>query len=82
MNTLSLLLLQNGLPNLPVVLIESRRNIGGIWRVEFSYDTNEPLSVSTEQASSLATDLHQISEDELGDEIDDAIRSAARYSRM
>lgn len=82
MNTLSLLLLQNGLPNLPVVLIEPHRNSGGIWRIEFSYDANEPLLMSAEQASSLATDLHQIGEDELGDEIDDAIRSAARYSRM
>lgn len=82
MTGLSLLLLQNGLPDLPVVLIEPHRNGGGIWRIEFSYDTDQPLSMSTEQASSLATDLHQIGEDELGDEIDDAVRSAAHSSAM
>lgn len=82
MTSLSLLLSQNGLPDLPVVLIEPHRNSGGIWRIEFSYDTEQPLSMSTEQASSLATDLHQIGEDELGDEIDDAVRSAARSSEM
>lgn len=82
MTILSLLLFQNGLPDLPVVLIEPHRNNGGIWRIEFRYDTDQPLSMSTEQASSLATDLHQIGEDELGDEIDDAVRSATRYSAM
>jgi hypothetical protein len=38
--------------------------------------------MSAEQASSLATDLHKIGEDELGDEIDDAVRSATRYNAM
>ena len=82
MTSLSLLLFQNGLPDLPVVLIEPHRNRGGIWRIKFNYDTNQPLSISAEQASSLATDLHQMGEDELGDEIDDAVRSATRYSAM
>jgi hypothetical protein len=82
MTSLSLLLFQNGLPDLPVVLIEPHRNRGGIWRIEFSYDTDQPLSMSAEQASSLATDLHKIGEDELGDEIDDAVRSATRYNAM
>jgi hypothetical protein len=82
MTSLSLLLLRNGLLDLPVVLIEPHRNRGGIWRIKFSYDTDLPLSMSTEQASSLATDLHQMGEDELGDEIDDAVRSATRYSAM
>ena len=82
MTSLSLLLFQNRLPDLPVVLIEPHRNRGGIWRIKFSYDTDQPLSMSAEQASSLATDLHQIGEDELGDEIDDAVRSATRYNAM
>ena len=45
MTSLSLLLFQNGLPDLPVVLIEPHRNHGGIWRIKFSYDSAEqPLS--------------------------------------
>jgi hypothetical protein len=82
MTSLSLLLFQNGLPDLPVVLIEPHRNHGGIWRIKFNYDADQPLSMSAEQASSLATDLHQMGEDELADEIDDAVRSATRYSSM
>jgi hypothetical protein len=80
--SLSLVLLQNGLPDLPVELIEPHRNHGGIWRIKFSYDTDQPLSMSAAQASSLATDLHQIGEDELAGEIDDAVRRAAHYSSM
>ena len=80
--SLSLLLFQNGLPDLPVVLIEPHRNHCGIWRIKFSYDTDQPLSMSAGQASSLATDLHQMGEDELAGEIDDAVRSATRYSSM
>jgi hypothetical protein len=82
MTSLSLLLLRNGLPDLPVVLIEPHRNRGGIWRINFSYDTGLPLSMSTKQASSLANDLHQMGEDELADEIDNAVTSAMRYSAM
>ena len=82
MTSLSLLLFQNGLHDLPVVLIEPHRNHSGIWRIKFSYDTGEPLSMSAGQAVSLATDLHQMGEDELADEIDDAVRSATRYSSM
>ncbi|HEY0800491.1 MAG TPA: hypothetical protein VGD54_06580 [Steroidobacteraceae bacterium] len=82
MTSLSLLLFQNGLPDLPVVLIEPHRNFGGIWRIKFSYDADEPLSMSTGRASSLATDLHQIGEDLLAGEIDDAVRSATRYQMM
>ena len=80
--SLSLVLFQNGLPDLPVVLIEPHRNHGGIWRIKFSYDTDEPLSMSAGQASSLATDLHRIGEDELAGEIDDAVRRATHYSSM
>lgn len=82
MTSLSLLMAQNGLPDLPVVLIEPHRNRGPIWRIKFSYDIHQPLSMSAEQASSLATDLHQIGADELAGEIDDAIRNAARYNAM
>jgi hypothetical protein len=82
MTSLSLLLSRNGLPDLPVVLVEPHRNRGKIWRIKFSYDTDQPLSMSAEQASSLATDLHQMGEDELANEIDDAVRNATRYSAM
>ncbi|EJN08135.1 hypothetical protein PMI42_07375 [Bradyrhizobium sp. YR681] len=82
MTNLSLLLLQNGLPDLPVALIEPHRNRGAIWRIKFSYEIDQPLSMSAEQASSLATDLHRIGADELAGEIDDAVRSAARYNAM
>jgi hypothetical protein len=82
MTSLSLLLFQNGLPDLPVVLIEPHRNRGGIWRIKFSFDADRPLSMSAGQASSLATDLNQIGEDQLAGEIDDAVRSATRYSSM
>ncbi|MEH2541686.1 MULTISPECIES: hypothetical protein [unclassified Bradyrhizobium] len=47
---MSLLLFQNGLPDLPAV--EPHRNRGGIWRVKFCYDADQPLSMSVEQASS------------------------------
>jgi hypothetical protein len=82
MTSLSLLLMQNGLPDLPVALIEPHRNHGGIWRIKFSYDADQPLSMSAGQAASLATDLHQIGEDQLAGEIDDAVRSATRYTSM
>ena len=35
MLTLSALLLENGLPNLPALLIEPHRNHGGVWRIKF-----------------------------------------------
>jgi hypothetical protein len=79
MTSLSLLLFQNGLPDLAVVLIEPHRNRGAIWRIKFCYDADQPLSMSADQASSLATDLYQLGEDELAAEIDDAVRSATRY---
>ena len=82
MTSLSLLLFQNGLPDLPVVLIEPHRNSGGIWRIKFCYDADQPLSMSAEQASSLATDLYRLGEDQLAGEIDDAVRSATRYGSM
>lgn len=66
MTSLSLLLFQNGLPNLPVVRIEPHRNHDGVWRIKFSYDTDQPLSMSAGQAASLATDLYNIGEDPTG----------------
>ena len=74
--------MENALPDLPVALIEPHRNHGGIWRIKFSYDADQPLSMSAGQAASLAIDLHQIGEDQLASEIDDAVRSAARYTSM
>jgi hypothetical protein len=82
MLTLSALLFENGLPNLPVVLIEPHRNPGGIWRIKFSYETGEPLSMSAVQASTMVSVLHEIGEAELADEIDGAIKTAARYASM
>jgi hypothetical protein len=82
MLTLSALLLENGLPNLPVVLIEPHRNPGGIWRIKFSYETGEPLSMSAVQASTMAAVLYEIGEAELADEIDGAVKTAVRYASM
>ena len=82
MTGLTLLLFQNGLPDLPVALVEPHRNQGGVWRIKFSYDTDQPLSMSAGQASLLAIDLNQIGENELADEIDVAVRSATRYSSL
>jgi len=82
MLTRSALLFENGLPDLPVLLIEPHRNPGGTWRIKFSYEAGEPLSMSTEQASTMAAALHEIGEAELADEIDGALQSAVRYSSM
>jgi hypothetical protein len=82
MSTLSALLLENGLPNLPVLLVEPHRNHGAVWRIKFSYETAEPLSMSTLQASMMASRLNKIGEVELASEIDDAIKNAARYALM
>jgi len=76
------LLFENGLPDLPALLVEPHRNPGGIWRIKFSYETNEPLSMSAVQATTMAAALHEIGEAELADEIDDALKTAARYSSM
>jgi hypothetical protein len=80
--TRSALLFENGLPDLPALLVEPHRNPGGVWRIKFSYETSEPLSMSTVQASAMATALYEIGEAELAAEIDDALKSAVRYSSM
>jgi hypothetical protein len=82
MLTLSALLFQNGLPDLPVSLIEPHRNQARAWRVKFSYESCEPLSMSVAQASTMIPLLHQLGEIELADEIDGAVQSAARYACM
>ena len=82
MVTLSALLFENGLPNLPALLIEPHRNPGGTWRIKFSYETSEPLSMSAVQASTMAAALYEIGEAELADELDGALKSAVRYSSM
>jgi hypothetical protein len=82
MLTLSALLLENGLHDLPVVLIEPHRNPGEIWRIRFSYETGEPLSMSAVQASTMAAALHKIGEAELAEEIDGALKTAIRYASM
>jgi hypothetical protein len=82
MSTLSALLLENGLPNLPVLLIEPHRNHRGVWRIKFTYGTAEPLSMSTVQASTMASRLYKIGEFQLADEIDEAIKNAMRYASL
>ena len=82
MLTRAALLFENGLPDLPTLLIEPHRNPGGIWRIKFSYETSEPLSMSAVQASNMAAALQEIGEAELADEIDGALKSAVRYSSM
>lgn len=82
MLTLSALLLENGLPDLPVLLIEPHRNPGGVWRIKFSYETGEPLSMSAVQASTMVSFLQEIGEADLADEIEGAINSAVRYESM
>lgn len=82
MFTLSALLFDNGLPDLPILLIEPHRNHHGVWRIKFCYDDAEPLSMDTQQASTMATRLHQIEQEELACEIDDAVRLAVHYELM
>ena len=82
MFTLSKLLLDNGLPNQPIMLIEPHRNYRGVWRIKFSYDDSEPLSMGAQQASQLASSLHQMEENELAYEIDEAVERARHYEAM
>jgi hypothetical protein len=65
MFALSTLLLDNGLPDQPILLIEPHRTRVGVWRIKFCYDDVEPLSMNAEQASKLAIRLHQMGQDEL-----------------
>lgn len=80
--TLPALLFQNGQPDLPALLIEPHRTPAGVWRVKFSYETVEPLSMAVDQASMMIPRLHELGESELADEIDIAVKSATRYASM
>ena len=82
MLTLTALLIENGLPNLPVQLIEPHRNRAGVWRIKFNYEVGEPLSMRASQASTMASSLNDIGETELADELNGAIKSAVRYASM
>ena len=76
--TLSALLFQNGLPDLPTLLIEPHRNHAGAWRIK----TVEPLSMAVDQASTMIPQLHELGEAELADEMDIAGKSGTRYASM
>lgn len=82
MLTLSALLFDNGLPDLPALLIEPHRNHHGIWRIKFCYDDVEPLSMNAQQASKMAINLHLIDQEDLACEIDEAVRRAIHYASM
>jgi len=82
MGALSVLFFENGLPDLPIILIEPHRNQEGLWHIKFCYADHEPLSMSSVHASALAGNLHQMGEAQLTDEINDAVRSANRYCLM
>jgi hypothetical protein len=82
MMTLAVLLMNNGLPDQPILLIEPHRNHAGSWRIKFWYDGLEPLSMNAEQASKLAAELRQINEEEMATEIDEAVRRAKHYESM
>jgi hypothetical protein len=64
------------------LLIEPHRNNFGIWRIKFSYDDREPLSMNAEQASKLAVSLHQMGQDEMACEIDAAVGRAKHYTTI
>ena len=82
MAPLHALLFNSGLPDQPILLIEPHRSRQGIWRIKFAYDDFEPLSMDAQQASQLAVSLHGIGEEELANEIDEAVRRAAHYETM
>jgi hypothetical protein len=82
MLTLPTLLFQNGLPDLPASLIEPHRNRAGIWRIKFSYEAVEPLSMAADQAATMIPLLHELGEAELAEEIGIAVNSATRYASM
>ena len=82
MQTLSAILFQNGLPDVPCSLIEAHRNGEGIWRIKFCYELEPPLSMAPAQASDLVVQLKGAGEMDLASEIDDAIQRARRYAAM
>jgi hypothetical protein len=82
MMTLAALLMTNGLPDRPILLVEPHRNHAGNWRIKFWYEDLEPLSMDAEQASKLAAELRRIKEEEMAAEIDEAVRRAKHYESM
>jgi hypothetical protein len=82
MLTLPALLFYNGLPNLPQSLIEPHRNRAGVWRIKFSYEAGEPLSMDLVQAATMASQLRDLGEIELANEVTGAVASATRYATM
>lgn len=82
MSTLSKILVHNGLPNLAPSLIEPHRDGKGGWRIKFSYESQEPLSMAAVQASELVSLLRQVGEAEFALEVDDAVQRARRYAGM
>jgi hypothetical protein len=80
--TLHALMQDNGLPNRPILLVEPHRGDHGVWRIKFSYDDLEPLSMDAQQASEFAISLYQIGEDEIASEIDEAVGRAKHYGTM
>ena len=76
------LLSENGLPGLATSSIKPHRQGFGPWRIVFSYEHNEPLSMSSAQASEMALRLHHIGEADMADEIDTAVARAQRYQTM
>ena len=82
MQTLSAILFQNGLPDLPCSLIEAHRNREGRWRIKFCYELEPPLSMDPAQASDLVVQLRSAGEMDLASEINDAVERARRYTAM
>lgn len=80
--TLSALLFQNGLPDLPQSLVEPHRNRTGIWRIKFNYEDSEPLSMDVVQAEAMAALLRELGEIDMADEVTSAVASAKRYTSM
>ena len=78
---LSVLFSENGLPDLPIILIEPHRNQQGVLQIKFCYADNEPISMNSVQASVLAGNLHQLDEVQLADEIDGALRDGVAVHR-
>jgi len=82
MSNLSKILAHNGLPDLAPLLIEPHRGQTGKWRIKFSYEAHEPLSMAPIQATELVALLQKVGEADLALEVDDAVQRARRYSSM
>ena len=81
-SALSALRARNGLPEPAWSFIEPHRTSAGAWRVKFSYEAGEPLSMNVAQALAMAADLRSLGEIELAEELASATASARRYGGM